>query len=68
MSGKIYSLWLHVARSGGGGGVTDRAWIAEAVVWPITFVKNMLTALKGSQFYFYSKYHKTYKVTNQCLC
>ena len=25
----------------------------DSAVWPITFLENMLTALKGSQFYFY---------------
>ena len=27
--------------------------VAETAVWPIPFLINMLTALKGSQFYFY---------------
>ena len=32
--------------------VTDEAYVAETAVWPITFLISMLTALKGSQFYF----------------
>ena len=27
--------------------------VAETAVWPIPFLINMFTALKGSQFYFY---------------
>ena len=33
--------------------VTEEAYVAETAVWPITFLISMLTALKGSQFYFF---------------
>ena len=38
------SLWLHVAKFR----VTEEASVAETAVWPITFLVNMFTALKGS--------------------
>ena len=31
---------------------TDQVSIVETAVWPITFLINVFTALKGSQFYF----------------
>ena len=41
----IISLWLHFAKFKGS--------LKRTAVWPIPFLINMLTALKGSQFYFY---------------
>ena len=38
------SLWLHVAKFR----VTEEASVAETAVWPITFLVDMFTALKGS--------------------
>ena len=52
------SLWLHVAKIYRVIGV-----LAETVVWPILFLINMFTALKGSQFYFYIQSFKL-----QALC
>ena len=43
------SLWLHFAKSKG----SEEALVAETMVWPTPFLINMLTALKGSLFYFY---------------
>ena len=39
------SLWFYR--------VTEEAYVAETTVWHITFLINMFTALKGSQFKFY---------------
>ena len=37
--------------------VTEEAQVAETAVWPIIFLMNMLTALKGSQcFYSQNQY------------
>ena len=44
------SLWLHIAKSTR---VTEEVPVAETAVWPIPFLINMFTALKGSQFYLY---------------
>ena len=55
------SLWLHVAK-------TYRVIevLAETVVWPILFLINMFTALKGSQFYIYIQSFKLLALCCDC--
>ena len=44
MQNYYIALWLHVAEFR----VTEEASVAETAVWPITFLVNVFTALKGS--------------------